>query len=266
MNMACRTWLPSGALGGGAVDRLLAGTSEQWSDHWFARRLMRRVGESASLDCAELGRMRDLQLRYVEAGLGLALEDDAGIVIARMMLGEPASSDAATEADEALIERLATACIDDLGTRLAHAFGLGRAPAWRRGGIEALPFTEACVFALGPTENAPTIRVLIGHELAAGIVRSSAKPGRKPAPLRPLAEALARQDVGVSAVVGRCELSLGEFAGLAPGDVLVLDAATAGTLPLAINGVARPGRCAIEQENGQLRLKIMQPLTGTPRD
>lgn len=263
MNMACRTWLPSGALGGGAVERLLAETSGQWSDHWFARRLMRRVGESASLDRSELGRMRDLQLRYVEAGLGLALEDDARLVIARMMLDEPADREALTEADEDLVERLASACVDDLCARLSVAFGLGRSPTWRRGGIEAMPFAEACVFALGPSDNAPTIRVLIGHELAAGIVRSSAKPGRKPAPLRPLAEALARQDIGVSAVVGRCELSLGEFAGLAAGDVLVLDSATAASLPLAIDGVPRSGRCAVEQENGRLRLKIMQPLTGT---
>lgn len=263
MNMACRTWLPSGALGGGAVERLLAETSGQWSDHWFARRLMRRVGENASLDRAELGRMRDLQLRYVDSGLALALDDNARIVIARMMLDEPSDREAATEADEELVDRLAAACVDDLCARLANAFGLGRAPAWRRGGIEALPFAEACVFALGPSENAPTIRVLIGHELAAGIVRSSARPGRKSAPLRPLAEALALQKVGLSAVVGNCQLSLGEFAGLAPGDVLVLDAATAGTLPLAIDGVPRSGRCAVEQENGQLRLKIMQPLTGT---
>lgn len=266
MNMACRTWLPSGALGGGAVDRLLAETSGQWSDHWFARRLMRRVGESASLDRAELGRMRDLQLRYLESGLAIALEDDARMVIARMMLDEPAGSQARTEADEELVERLASACVDDLCARLAQAYGLGRAPAWRRGGFEALPFSEACVFALGPSDNAPTIRVLVSHELAAGIVRSSAKPGRQPAPLRPLAEALARQDVGISAVVGRCALSLGELSGLAPGDVLVLDAETGGTLPLAIDGVPRSGRCAVEQENGQLRLKIMQPLTGTARD
>jgi hypothetical protein len=264
--MACRTWLPSGALGGGAVDRLLAETSGRWSDHWFARRLMRRLGESASLDRTELGRMRDLQLRYVDAGLALALEDDSWMVIARMMLDEPSDRAAGTEADAQLVERLAAACIDDLCARLAGAFGLGRSLAWRRGGIETLPFAEACVFALGASDNAPTIRVLVSHELAAGVVRSSAKPGRKPAPLRPLAEALARQDIGVSAVVGRCELSLGEFAGLAAGDVLVLDAATAGTLPLAIDGVPRAGRCAVEQENGQLRLKIMQPLTGTARD
>lgn len=264
MNMACRTWLPSGALGGGgAVDRLIAETSGQWSDHWFARRLMRRVGESAAFDRAELGRMRDLQLRFVDSGLALALEEDSRMVIARMMLGEPAGSDARTEADEQLVDRLAAACIDDLCARLAAAFGLGRTPAWRRGGIDMLPFAEACVFALGPSDKAPTIRVLVGHELAAGIVRSSARPGRKPAPLRPLAEALGRQSVGLSAAVGRCELSLGEFAGLAAGDVLVLDQATGATLPLAINGVPRSGRCAVEQEDGRLRLKIMQPLTGT---
>jgi hypothetical protein len=266
VNMPFRTWLPSGALGSGAVDRLLAETASQWSDHWFARRLMRAVGETAWLDRAELGRMRDLQLRYVESGLALALEDDAAVVIARMMLDEPPDRQPKTEADGQLVERLAAGCIDDLCGRLASAFGLGRTPAWRRGGIDALPFAEACVFALGPSENAPTIRLLVSHERAAGIVRSSARPARKSAPLRPLAEALAKQSVGVSAVLGRCQLSLGEFAGLAAGDVLVLDASTGGTLPLAIDGQARPGRCAVEQEDGQLRLKIVKSMTGTARD
>ena len=264
--MPFRTWLPSGALGGGAVDRMLAETTGQWSDHWFARRLMRPVGESAWLDRAELGRMRDLQLRYLDSGLALALEDDSALVIARMMLDEPPDRQARTDADGQLVERLATACIEDLCARLAAAFAVGRGQAWRRGGIDALPFAEACVFALGPTENSPTIRVLVAHELVASIVRSSAQPARKPAPLRPLAEALARQKVGVSAVMGRCELSLGEFAGLAPGDVLVLDAATAGTLPLAIDGTARSGRCAVEQDEGRLLLKIVKPLTGNGRD
>lgn len=262
MNMPVKTWLPSGALGSGAVDRLLADTTGQWSNHWFARRLMRPVGESAWLDRAELGRMRDLQLRYLEAGLAIALEDDAALVIARMMLDERPDRQAKTEADEQLVDRLATGCIDDLGARLAAAFGLTRPQTWRRGGIDLLPFDEACVFAVGPSDKAPTVRVLVAHELVAGIVRSSAKPGRKPAPLRPLAEALARQKVGLSAVMGRCELSLGEFAGLAPGDVLVLDAPTTGTLPLAIDGAARNGRCAVEQEEGRLRLKIVKPLTG----
>jgi flagellar motor switch/type III secretory pathway protein FliN len=261
--MPFRTWLPSGALGGGAIDRLIEETTGQWSDHWFARRLMRGIGESASLDRTELGRLRDLQLRFTEGGLALALEDDAWMVIARMMLDEPVDRQAGTPADEQLVERLAAACVDDLCARLAAAFGLGRSVAWRRAGMEALPFAEARVFALGASDNAPTIRILVAHDLVASIVRSSAKPTRKPAPLRPLAEALSRQQVGLSAQVGRCELSLGEFAGLAPGDVLVLDAATAGVLPLAINGVARSGRCTVEQEDGRLRLKIVKPLTGT---
>ena len=267
MNMPFRTWLPSGALGGGAIDRLLAETISQWSDHWFARRLMRGIGESASLDRAELGRMRDLQLRFTEGGLALALEDDAMMVIARMMLDESDDRHARTVADEELVERLATACIEDLCTRLAGTFGLARGTAWRRGGMDSLPFAEARVFALGPSEKAPTIRVLVSHDLVAGIVRSSATPAHKPAvPLRPLAEALAKQKIGLSALIGRCELSLGDFAGLAQGDVLVLDAATDAKLPLAIDGVARSGRCAVEQEDGQLRLKIVKPLTGMARD
>ncbi len=260
--MPFRTWLPSGALDGGAVERRIAETAEQWSAHWFARRLMRGVGESAWLDQAELGRLRDLQLRFAEGGLALALEDDSWMVIARMMLDEPADREADTPADEQLVERLAAACVDDLCDRLAAAFGLGRA-AWRRGAIDALPFPEACIFALGPSEKAPTLRVLVARDLVAGTVKSSATPGRKLPPLRPLTEALARQNIGLSALVGRCELSLGELAGLASGDVLVLDAAAGDALPLAIDGVARSGRCEIEQEAGQLRLKIVKPPTGT---
>lgn len=265
MNMPFRTWLPPGALDGGAVDRLVGETTRIWSEHWFARRLMRGIGEGAWLDRAELGRMRDLQLRFAEGGLALALEDDAWMVIARMMLDEPADRVALTTADEQLVERLATECVDDLCKRLAAAFGLGRT-AWRRGAIDALPFAEACIYALGPSERAPTVRVMVARDLVAGIVKSSATPARKLPPLRPLADALAKQEVALSALVGRCELSLGDLAGLASGDVLVLDTATAGALPLAINGTPRSGRCKVEQEEGQLRLKIVKPPTGMARD
>ncbi len=266
MNMPFRTWLPSGALDGGAVVRRLEDVAGQWSGHWFARRLMRTLGEGAPLDRSELGRIRDLRLRCAEGGLALALEEDAWLVIARMMLDEPADRQAQGPADEQLLEHLAATCIEDLCDRLAGAFGLARGPAWRRGGVDALPFAEARIFALGPSDRTPTIRILVANELAAGFVRSTARPGRRPVPLRPLGEALAKQNVGLSARVGRCELSLGEFAGLAPGDVLVLDSATADALPLAIDGIARPGRCTVEQEDGQLRLKIVKPLTGSARD
>lgn len=265
MNMPFRAWLPSGALDGGAVERRIAETTQSWSAHWFARRLMRGVGKGAWLDPAHPGRLGDLQLRFAEGGLALALEDDGWMVVARMMLDEPADREASTPADEQLVERLATACVDDLCNRLAVAFGLGGA-AWRRGAIGALPLAEACVFALGPTEKSPAIRVLVSRDLVAGLVTSSATPVRKLPPLPPLADALAKQKVGLSALVGRCELSLGDLAGLACGDVLVLDAATGGALPLAINGVARSGRCKVEQEEGQLRLKIVEPPTGTARD
>jgi flagellar motor switch/type III secretory pathway protein FliN len=263
--MPFRTWLPSGAFDGGAIDRLIAETTRTWSEHWFARRLMRGIGESAWLERAEFGRMRDLQLRFADGGLALALEDDAWMLIARMMLDEPAEGEALTAADEQLVERLATECVDDLCKRLAAAFGLGRA-TWRRGATDALPFAEACVYALGPSEKAPAVRVMVARDLVAGIVKSSATPASKLPPLRPLSEALAKQQVALSALIGRCELSLGELAGLASGDVLVLDSATGGALPLAINGTALSGRCKVEQEAGQLRLKIVKPPTGTARD
>lgn len=263
--MPFRPWLPSGALDGGAVDRLVAETIRTWSEHWFARQLMRGIGESAWLDRAELGRMRDLQLHFAEGGLALAFEDDAWMVIARMMLSEPAGREALTPADGQLVERLAAECVDDLCKRLETAFGLGRA-AWRRGAMDALPFAEACVYAIGPSENMPAVRVIAARDLVARIIKSSATPARKLFPLRPLAEALAKQEVALSAMVGRCELSLGELAGLASGDVLVLDSATGGALPLAINGAAGSGRCKVEQEEGQLRLKIVKPPTGTARD
>jgi hypothetical protein len=260
--MPFKTWLPSEALGGGAVDRLVADAIGAWSEHWFARRLMRGIGASAALDSGALGRLRHLQLRFSDGGLALALEDDAWVAIARLMLDEPADRHPQTPADEQLVERLAVACIEDLCARLAGTFGLAKSSSWRRGGIESLPFAEACVLAFGASETAPTIRILVANELVARIVRASARPGRKPPPLRPLAEALARQKIGLSAQVGGCSLSLGEFAGLSPGDVLVLDTAAESELPLAVDGVARPGRCTVERTDGQFRLKIVKPLTG----
>jgi hypothetical protein len=265
VNMACRTWLPTGASGGAAIERLLAETCRAWSDHWFARRLMRCEDAANPCDPVELGRLRALDLRFVDEGLGLAPEPGATAAIAGMMLDEPVHGHPKTQADEELIGRLAEACLDDLGLRLTKAFGLPRASPWRRGEADPYLFREARVAALGASASEPLIRILVAPDLVAELIKSAAGSAGTTAPLQPLGVALAKQRIGLSARVGECSLTLSEFAGLAAGDVLVLDTLLEASLPLAVDGTVRSGGCTVEQEEAQLCLKIVQPPVGTPK-
>jgi hypothetical protein len=263
--MPCRTWLPSGASGGAAIERLLAETCRAWSDHWFARRLMRCDEGAAPCEPMELGRLRALDLRFLDEGLGVAPEPGAAAAIPGMMLDEPVESHPRTQADEGLIGRLAEACLDDLGLRLAKAFGLPRTSPWRRGEADPHLFREARVAAVGPSESQTLIRILVAPDLVADLIKSAAGRAGTAVPLQPLGAALAKQPIGLSARVGECSLTLGEFAGLAAGDVLVLDTLLEASLPLAVDGIVRSGGCTVEQEEAQLCLKIVQPPAGTPK-
>ena len=111
--------------------------------------------------------------------------------------------------------------------------------------------------AIASAEGEPLIRVSIATQLAVALIKSLAPADAVSAPLRPVAEGLAKQPVQVSALVGRCALALSDFAGLAAGDLIVLDRELTRPLDLMLDHVAPSGRCTVEQEGDHLRLKII---------
>jgi flagellar motor switch protein FliM/N len=258
--MPCKAWLPPGALCDGAVERALADAVWQWSENWFARRLMRPVDQAAPFDRTAFG-AGDLQFHFLEGGLAVALDDRARLAIAGMMLDAAVEPAALTPADRPVLDGLATSCVDDLCSRLAQAFNVADGARWRSGGLGALPFGEARAFAFGVIDGEPLVRVIVETHLAIALIKSTA-PSATPIPLRPIAAGLARQSVAVSALLGRCELTLAELAELASGDVLVLDRELSLPLDLALDGAVKSGHCTVEQEGEKLRLKIIKSFFG----
>jgi hypothetical protein len=52
-------------------------------------------------------------------------------------------------------------------------------------------------------------------------------------------------------------MTMADLAGLAPGDIVVLDNASSAPLTLAVNGVPTPARCRLEQAGDGLCFKIL---------
>jgi hypothetical protein len=261
VNAAWKPWLPPGALAGGAVERVLAEAARRWSDHWFPGRAVFVLGGSQSLQPAdpafeEVGQ----RTRLLGEDLALLFGEGSRIAVAGLMLDSRIEARTLTPADRDVLHDLADRCLDDLGTHLAAAFGCPPWRDWRPADAAALPFDDAQVFALAVTGDAPLLRLAVSTELVVTLVKKASSPPAAP-PLRPLGVGLARQEVVLSAMVGRSALTLQELAALAPGDVLVLDRAVGEPATLAVDGALKDLRAAIEDVGGQLRLKILKSLS-----
>jgi Type III flagellar switch regulator (C-ring) FliN C-term len=250
--MFWKTWLPAEALIAGPIERQLEGMAESWSGHWFARRLIGTLG-------AARHEPTDLEYRYLDGGLAIGLHASTRREIAALMLDEPVEARQLNAADQALLDGMGSACLDDLCGRLATAFKAVPAGPWLDSRRAPACVAGAATFLLGASDNLPLLRILIAADLASRFVKSSSGASTRPIRLRPLSEGLAKQRIGLSARVGQCELSLEEFAGLTPGDVLVLDSGVGQTLDLAVDGLSRSGRCTVDLEGDALRLRILNP-------
>lgn len=258
MTAAYTAWLPREALGAGAVERVLSGVAEQWSRKWFIGRTVQRLEHVAPTVAID-----DLQFRVLEDGLAVALHNGSSLAIARAMLDTKIDVGKAKSTDLKLFERLAAGCLDDLCARLTQAFKLAKESRWRGGKPdEGLPFDGARFCALGFAGlGAPLMYLFVTLDLEVDFIRSGLPPSR-PIKLEPLAAGLAGQKVQVSAFLGRSDLTIADLSGLAKGDVVVLDRKFDSPVDLALDGRVKAGQCRVEQEGAQLRLKIVEPLSG----
>lgn len=257
MGEAYRAWLPPEAFADAAVDRRLSEAVEQWSLKWFADRTVRRLGGEAR------GALPgDPQVHSLEDGLAVAVDGDARTAIAGAMLDAAIDLKKAKPADRRLFDRLSAACLEDLRSRLAQAFKLGPDARWRAGDrTDGFEPGSARAFAFDDAHE-PLLVLFVTRELEVTSIKSALRSPAPPTPLQPLAAGLAAQQVDMSALLGRCDLTVAELAGLTRGDVLVLDRALDLPLDLALNGQVRRGQCTVEQDGDQLRLKITRTFTG----
>ena len=263
MSIAWKPWLPDTAAGAAAVERRFAEIVENWSAHWFARQILLPADPAASPAVEPEG----LRLLRSEEGLTLGTDAAARRTIALLMLDAPAAQDAGTEDDGRLLERLANSVLDDLCGRLSVGSGTpATATRWLEAD-EASPQEDGAAFmAFASTPRHPLVRLSVPRSIAATLARqkqSSSTGTASLAPLAPLADALRRQPVRLSAHLGSCRVTLADLVGLEPGDVLVLDTPLAEPVPLVLDGGSRAGSCSVQQENDRLQLRVVAPPGGT---
>jgi hypothetical protein len=254
VTLEVREWLPADVIAGDGVRTRLTGAIAEWSERWFSRGNFKGTsllpiapGESIDLESNWTILGGDIAIRMSKAAQSrleaLALDIELGGV-------------APTEADSQVLASFGQALIADLGETLERYFGegLGEQPP---GAFDPAGAMVARVSADGD----PLFTLALTRRLLTARCKADIGPLRD-GRLDPesLMGALGPSVATVQASLGAVQLSLAELRHLAPGDVVVLDAAVAdgGTLGAPGDGPAI-ARCLLGQSDGRLSL-ILQPL------
>jgi flagellar motor switch/type III secretory pathway protein FliN len=252
-------WLPSSALDSPAIDEALRASVREWSAKWFARGGLRPSGPFARGNIAKL--LHDKVVwRAVPDGLAVGAAERATGALAAAMLDADFSGTNLLPKDRQLIERLAGECLEDLRIRLARLFGLPEKLEWQESVDPPRMSGEVWTCRFGLNDREPLVWLAVDRARVVMLRRSRLRRSSDGVRLRPMAEALAKQPLALSARLGRCEITLSDLTALSEGDVIVLDRRLDEPLELAVEGQVKPGCCLVEEaDDDQLRLKISTP-------
>lgn len=252
-----RSWLPAEAIQRGVRDVPMRASVRDWASSWFA------LGQAAAgqvdvtgdpVATTEPGKARGTCWQLAD-GVVLALATDAEARIAAAMFGAPDDPALLTAADRAALDAAAEACIADLRARLASALRLGGG-AWRGGTPDGFP-APWWTWRVADRGGSTLLEIALSEELIARRVRAALAPAPAPRDLSSFAAALSDQVVAVSALVGRSRLTTTELAGLARGDVLVLDRDLDKPADIAVEHRPKSLRCTVDRRDDRLQLTIV---------
>lgn len=250
-NKTARPWLPPGAFDAGLAERALAPAVARWSAKWFASVELALSGAFARW-AGEAGEWQTL-----ENSLALSANEEAQVELAALMLGAAPDAKAIKPADRALLLSSVQPCLRDLESELAGVFELPRNLPWEKRASPA-EFEDARIVSLGVRGRPALLRLAVDAVLLVPLIRSAAPPdGPKPR-LASLDRSLEKQEIYVSALIGRSTIALADLATVGPGDVLRLDRAAEDPVALAIDHKVTPTLCRIEQDGGTLRLRLVE--------
>lgn len=261
MNMPFKAWLPEEAISSDAIERALREIASLWSEKWFARQTLGLIDPPTAPQVRYHTDLDGLAWRSHDEGLVVGMSEAAKTAIGRLMLDAAPRASELTAADHWLFDGLAKCCLEDLCLQLSEAFYFESTNSWLA--LDGAPTTgsEASIYRIGTLGGAPLVHLIVERTAAVALIRSQAGL-RNREPLPPLAAALSRQHVAVSARLGSCSISLSELTELAAGDVIVLDRPLGQLLELAVDGQSTSGRCSAEAGGAKLNLKIVKPLNG----
>jgi flagellar motor switch/type III secretory pathway protein FliN len=187
------------------------------------------------------------------SGFVTSLAPAAHVPIACAMLGLETGTHKLSSDDHRVLRELAQISIQDLSVEIAKIIGLSGAldiTSERQIGAQFR-------YALAMGGATQLFEVLMSEQR--GLEARAFLMGVAPVsstPLHERREALDRQSIRVSAMVGRGRLGLGELKRLSPGDVIVLDRGPDDELSLAINGLPINASCTVLCDGDDLRMRI----------
>lgn len=242
-------WLPDDAVAPQRIQPAIERMVAEWSRHWFPGAPLRAsIGRNEPP--AQTGGGGAWRSAADLAAIEFGPSAQAALAGAMLAIPIPAS---ATERDRAFLEAAARPCADDLLKRLA---GLaGRDIARLAVAPEPLAAGDCAWWPLKTAGGKPVLRLATSRAALVAIARHGIEPA-KPRPLSSRRQAIAAQEVVVSARLGRCAVPLADLHDLAVGDVLVLDAAPEAALDLLLNGRPSPFRAVLDPDSGAARLTL----------
>ncbi|MGK6317901.1 FliM/FliN family flagellar motor C-terminal domain-containing protein [Sphingomonas sp. DT-204] len=220
-----------------------------WSATWFTREI---AGCTEAEPFAKGGAV-DGDLTALNGELMLAVPATAISTLGVLMFGEPVGEGASTLADRDLIAAAADRATADLRERLAQRFHLSRDAARRP--CADVPWDGYC-FRIRLDRLTSPLTVIVSEGLLIASVRRRLAPAASDRPLHPIADALAPQQVVLTAMIGTCRVPMHEIAGLDAGDVLVLDRRLDETARLAVDDELKDLPCRVVAGDAALNLAL----------
>jgi hypothetical protein len=255
MSLRVREWLPAEAAGSAAAHRLVREAVALWGPKWFARAETRAAGFETRTDAAA---RRPGGWRTAGA-VAVSLAGSETVRLAGLALGAEPERLVLSETDRDLIGGFTAAIADDLAATIEAALGLGPAEAEAQIAVED-PFAGdgGLLFAVNDRDERPLLQVAIPAAALVPFLKAAIAPARRRgAPLARLGGAFESTAVRIEARLGAVTLPLGDLAGLAAGDVLILDRAVEDGAELALRPSGRPfAQAAITPGDSKLSLLL----------
>jgi hypothetical protein len=233
-----REWLPAEAAACAAVRRLVGEAVGQWGPKWFARAEPRAAGFEIRKGAAA----RRTGGWQAAGAVATWLAASETVRLAGLALGAEPGPLVLSEADRDLIGRFTGSIAGDLAGTIESALGIDPTEAGAPVSVED-PFAGGggLLFSVNDRGERPLLQVAIPAAALVPFLKAAIAPARRrPAPLARLGGAFESAAVRIEARLGAVTLPLGELAGLAKGDVLILDRAVEDGAELALCPPGRP--------------------------
>ncbi|MEQ1809128.1 MAG: FliM/FliN family flagellar motor C-terminal domain-containing protein [Terricaulis sp.] len=248
-----RAWAPECAVRDGRLTARVSGLAEIWVRDWFSSDPRLSVTTDFGL---ALRRSGETDLCWQAEGLLFVVSRRGLSSMGAAMAGF--SNPIARAEDDAFLQAVAETGVTELWLSLMNLFGTAMALGRKNGS-----YLDKAARMVGRFGDC-AFEIFITQDRLAAARKALAQPSKHLSPPAARADAVARQTLDLSVLIGGASLGLQEMKGLSIGDVIVLDRSTGDDLELTLNGRrASNMSCQLDRDDARIALRITQPSSPT---